>query len=157
CPYLAFETLFEMHDLGLLPGVDGADQAEANMIKAVGKGLLKTISKMGISTVRSYSGAQIFEAVGLEHGLVERYFTGTTSRIGGIGLDVLAKETLARHARAYPSGARPASEGRLNAGGVHAWRRGGEHHQWNPDTIAHVQNAVRHGGQEAYETFTAQV
>ncbi len=94
CPYLAFETLFDMFDRGVLPGVSGADEAERNMIKAVGKGLLKTISKMGISTVRSYSGAQIFEAVGLEPGLVERYFTGTTSRIGGIGLDVLAQETL---------------------------------------------------------------
>ncbi len=157
CPYLAFETLFEMHDLGLLPGVDGADRAEENMIKAVGKGLLKTISKMGISTVRSYSGAQIFEAVGLEPGLVERYFTGTTSRIGGVGLELLARETLARHARAYPSAARPESEERLPAGGVHAWRRGGEHHQWNPDTIASVQHAVRHGGAEAYERFTKQV
>ncbi|HKN93074.1 MAG TPA: glutamate synthase large subunit, partial [Thermoleophilaceae bacterium] len=157
CPYLAFETLFEMHDLGLLPGVDGADLAEANMIKAVGKGLLKTISKMGISTVRSYSGAQIFEAVGLEQKLVERYFTGTTSRIGGIGLEVLAKEALIRHARAYPSAARPESEERLPNGGVHAWRKGGEHHQWNPETIAEVQHAVRHGGQEAYERFTERV
>ncbi len=157
CPYLAFETLFELHDLGLLPGVEGADHAEANMIKAVGKGLLKTISKMGISTVRSYSGAQIFEAVGLEPQLVERYFTGTTSRIGGIGLDVLARETLVRHARAYPRAARPASEERLPGGGVHAWRKDGEHHQWNPETIAEVQHAVRHGGQEAYERFTAQV
>ena len=102
-----------MCDRGLLPGVDGADHAEANMIKAVGKGLLKTISKMGISTVRSYSGAQIFEAVGLEPKLVERYFTGTTSRIGGIGLEVLARETLTRHARAYPHSAGPASEERL--------------------------------------------
>jgi glutamate synthase domain-containing protein 2/glutamate synthase domain-containing protein 1/glutamate synthase domain-containing protein 3 len=157
CPYLAFETLFDMFDRGVLPGVSGADEAERNMIKAVGKGLLKTISKMGISTVRSYSGAQIFEAVGLEPGLVERYFTGTTSRIGGVGLDVLAQETLTRHARAYPGRARPASEERLPGGGVHAWRRDGEHHQWNPDTIASVQDAVRHGGREAYERFTAQV
>ena len=157
CPYLAFETLFDMFDRGVLPGVNGADEAERNMIKAVGKGLLKTISKMGISTVRSYSGAQIFEAVGLEPGLVERYFTGTTSRIGGIGLDVLAQETLTRHARAYPQSARPASEERLPGGGVHAWRRDGEHHQWNPDTIANVQDAVRHGGREAYERFTAEV
>ncbi|HEY1594701.1 MAG TPA: glutamate synthase central domain-containing protein, partial [Thermoleophilaceae bacterium] len=157
CPYLAFETLFEMHDLGLLTGVENAATAEANMIKAVGKGLLKTISKMGISTVRSYSGAQIFEAVGLEHDLVERYFTGTTSRIGGIGLEVLAQEALERHARAYPRAARPAGEERLPNGGVHAWRSDGEHHQWNPQTIAEVQDAVRHGGQESYERFTATV
>ena len=157
CPYLAFETLFDMVDRSLLPGVDGADHAEQNMIKAVGKGLLKTISKMGISTVRSYSGAQIFEAVGLEPGLVERYFTGTTSRIGGIGLEVLADETLERHARAYPTAARPESEERLPVGGVHAWRRDGEHHQWNPDTIASAQHAVRNGGREEYERFSAQV
>src|SRR4029079_13803352 len=102
-------------------------------------------------------GAQIFEAVGLEPDLVDRYFTGTTSRIGGIGLEVLARETLARHALARPSCAAPASETRLLNGGVHAWRRDGEHHQCNPDTIAEVQQAVRHGGQEAYERFTAQV
>ena len=123
CPYLAFETLFDMFDRGVLPGVNGADEAERNMIKAVGKGLLKTISKMGISTVRSYSGAQIFEAVGLEPGLVERYFTGTTSRIGGIGLDVLAQETLTRHARAYPRGRGPPRRSDCPGGGVHAWRR----------------------------------
>nr|MBA3420586.1 glutamate synthase subunit alpha [Thermoleophilaceae bacterium] len=101
-PYLAFETLHDMLDSGLLPGVEGADVAERNMVKAVGKGLLKTISKMGISTIASYSGAQIFEAVGLEPELIGRYFTGTTSRIGGIGLDVLAREALVRHERAFP-------------------------------------------------------
>src|SRR5437763_1151038 len=146
-----------MFDRGHLTGVENAAQAEKNMVKAVGKAILKTISKMGISTVRSYSGAQIFEAVGLEPELVSKYFCGTTSRIGGIGLEVLARETLERHARAYPRGARPASEERLRNGGVHAWRRGGEHHQWNPDTIAEVQHAVRHGGTEAYERFTARV
>lgn len=148
-PYVAFETLHELHDRALLPGVEGADQAERNMVKATGKGLLKTISKMGISTIRSYSGAQIFEAVGLDKALVDQYFTGTTSRIGGIGLDVLAEEALARHRRAYPR-----TEKRLPVGGVHAWRRTGEHHQWNPETIATVQHAVRHGGKQAYEEFT---
>ncbi len=101
-PYLALETLHDMLDSGLLPGVEGADVAERHMVKAIGKGLLKTISKMGISTIASYSGAQIFEAVGLEPELIERYFTGTTSRIGGIGLDVLAREALVRHDRAFP-------------------------------------------------------
>ena len=90
--YLALETLHDMLDAGLMPGVEGADVAERHMVKAVGKGLLKTISKIGISTIASYSGAQIFEAVGLEPELIERYFTGTTSRIGGIGVDVLARE-----------------------------------------------------------------
>ena len=141
-----------MFDQGLLPGVESADEAEHNFVKAMGKGILKTISKMGISTVRSYAGAQIFEAVGLNKDLVDQYFTGTTSRIGGIGLDVLAIEALARHRRAYPETAE-----RLPVGGVHQWRRDGEHHQWNPETIAHVQHAVRHGGRETYEEFSQRV
>ena len=156
-PYLAFETLTGMFDEGLLPGVNSAAEAEEHMVKAAGKGILKTISKMGISTVRSYSGAQIFEAVGLERDLIDRYFTGTTSRIGGIGLDVLAIETLARHRRAYPETPQGQAAEILPVGGVHAWRRDGEHHQWNPDTIASVQHAVREGGQEAYEGYTSMV
>ncbi|MEX2196632.1 MAG: glutamate synthase large subunit [Thermoleophilaceae bacterium] len=148
-PYLAFETLHDLFDQGRLPGVEGADVAEQNMVKATGKGILKTISKMGISTVRSYAGAQIFEAVGLDTELIDQHFTGTTSRIGGVGLDVLATEACVRHRRAYPRSAE-----RLPTGGVHMWRRDGEHHQWNPETIALVQHAVREGGQDAYEEFT---
>src|SRR4051794_19164002 len=148
-PYLAFETLHDLFDQGRLPGVESAAAAEKNMVKAMGKAILKTISKMGISTVRSYCGAQIFEAVGLEKPLVDRFFTHTTSRIGGIGLEVLAKEALERHARAFPRASR-----QLPVGGVHQWRRGGEHHQWNPDTVASIQHAVRHGGAESYEEFT---
>jgi glutamate synthase domain-containing protein 2/glutamate synthase domain-containing protein 1/glutamate synthase domain-containing protein 3 len=117
------------------------EQAAQNTIRAIGKGLLKTISKMGISTIQSYRGAQIFEAVGLERGLIDRHFTGTASRIGGVGLDVLATEALERHARAYPV---PEDE-LLPVGGVYAWRRDGEHHMWNPETIALVQHAVRAG------------
>jgi glutamate synthase domain-containing protein 2/glutamate synthase domain-containing protein 1/glutamate synthase domain-containing protein 3 len=151
-PYLAFETLRDMLDHRLLAGIDSAATADANFVKSMGKGILKTISKMGISTVRSYSGAQIFEAVGLERGLIDSYFTGTTSRIGGVGLEVLAQEALERHGRAFPR-----TEHRLPVGGVHMWRRDGEHHQWNPDTIAKVQHAVRHGGPEAYEDYTRMV
>src|SRR4051795_7968550 len=151
-PYLAFETLHDLFDQSRLPGVDSAAQAETNMVKAMGKAILKTISKMGISTVRSYSGAQIFEAVGLEKPLIDRYFAGTTSRIGGVGLEVLASEALERHTRAFPR----ANEN-LPVGGVHQWRRDGEHHQWNPDTIATIQHAVRHGGQAEYEAFTRKV
>ena len=103
------------------------EQAQRNVVKAIGKGLLKTLSKMGISTIQSYNGAQIFEAIGLAPELVERHFTGTASRIGGIGLDVLARETLQRHLRAYPD-----AESLLPVGGVYAWRRDGEHHQWSP-------------------------
>src|SRR4051794_32985352 len=148
-PYLAFETLHDIFDQSRLPGVESAAQAETNMVKAMGKAILKTISKMGISTVRSYCGAQNFEAVGLEKALIDRFFTNTTSRIGGVGLDVLAKEALERHARAFPR-----ISDRLPVGGVHQWRRDGEHHQWNPDTVATVQHAVRAGGHASYEEFT---
>src|SRR4051812_7772054 len=151
-PYLAFESLHDLHDHGLLPGVESALEAEQNMVKAMQKAVLKTISKMGISTVRSYGGAQIFEAVGLEPELIDRYFTHTTSRIGGVGLDQLAREAVERHARAFPY-----RRDRLPVGGVHMWRRDGEHHQWNPDTIATIQHAVRHGGQAEYESFTRRV
>jgi glutamate synthase domain-containing protein 2/glutamate synthase domain-containing protein 1/glutamate synthase domain-containing protein 3 len=150
-PYLLLETLDELVLQGRLDGriVRAADngakeplsaeQAAQNLIKALGKGLLKTISKMGISTIQSYCGAQIFEAVGLEPELVERYFTGTASRVGGVGAHVLATEALQRHARAFPA----PHDALLPVGGVYAWRRDGEHHMWNPETIALVQHAVR--------------
>jgi glutamate synthase domain-containing protein 2/glutamate synthase domain-containing protein 1/glutamate synthase domain-containing protein 3 len=152
-PYLLFDTVDELVADGRIPGMEDADVAERNIVKAIGKGLLKTISKMGISTIQSYCGAQIFEAVGLEKELIDRHFTGTSSRIGGIGIDVLAQEALDRHARAYP-----APEGDvLPVGGVYAWRRDGEHHMWNPETIALIQHAVRsHNGdaQEKYREFS---
>jgi glutamate synthase domain-containing protein 2/glutamate synthase domain-containing protein 1/glutamate synthase domain-containing protein 3 len=153
-PYLAFESLQGMIDDRKLPGVDDLQAAQHNFIKAAGKGILKTISKMGISTVRSYCGAQIFEAVGLEEDFVEQYFTGTTSRIGGIGLDVLAVETLRRHRKAYPE---IRTSDRVPVGGYHQWRRGGEHHMWSPDVVATLQHATRHGGENAYEEYSRMV
>ncbi len=141
-PYLLFESLDELHDEGKLPGDRAIEEAEARVVSAIGKGLLKTISKMGISTIRSYCGAQIFEAVGLERELVERHFTGTASRIGGVGLEVLARETLDRHGRAYPEN----KNDMLPVGGIYQWRRGGEFHAWNPDTIALLQHSVRPNG-----------
>jgi glutamate synthase (NADPH/NADH) large chain/glutamate synthase (ferredoxin) len=153
-PYLTFESLQAMIDEKRLPGVTDVFTAEHNFIKAAGKGILKTISKMGISTVRSYCGAQIFEAVGLEESFVEQYFTGTTSRIGGIGLDVLAIETLRRHRRAYPE---IREHDRLTVGGYHQWRRGGEHHMWSPDTVAALQHATRTGGPDGYEEYSRMV
>jgi glutamate synthase (NADPH/NADH) large chain/glutamate synthase (ferredoxin) len=147
-PYLMLETLDDMvlnQKAIKRAGADGSEvavgavEAAENVVKALGKALLKTISKMGISTIQSYCGAQIFEAVGLEPEVIERFFTGTASRIGGVGLDVLATEAIERHARAYPV---PQDE-LLPVGGVYAWRRDGEHHQWNPETIALVQHAVR--------------
>src|SRR5438034_5993582 len=129
------------------------EQAQRRAAKGIAKGLLKTMSKMGISTMPSYCGAQIFEAVGLAPELVERHFTGTASRIGGIGIEVLAAEALGRHARAYPG-----TPGELlPVVGLYAWRRDGEHHQWNPETIALLQHAVRGGGEGTYEQYAAAV
>jgi glutamate synthase (NADPH/NADH) large chain/glutamate synthase (ferredoxin) len=151
-PYLLLETLDELviedripwasNGAGPPTGENVNERLEAaaqNVVKGIGKGLLKTISKMGISTIQSYRGAQIFEAVGLEPELVERHFTGTPSRVGGVGLEVLATEALERHARAYPV----PHDHLLPVGGVYAWRRDGEHHIWNPETIALIQHAVR--------------
>ena len=138
-PYVMFESLDELADRSLLPEDLDRDEAEKRIVKAIGKGLLKTISKMGISTIQSYCGAQIFEAVGLERELIDRHFTGTASRIGGIGLEELAQEAIERHFRAYPRTDRDV----LPVGGVLQWRRDGELHVWNPDTIAKLQHAVR--------------
>jgi glutamate synthase domain-containing protein 2/glutamate synthase domain-containing protein 1/glutamate synthase domain-containing protein 3 len=154
-PYLMFESLDELTDRGLLPVDLDRETAEQRIVKAIGKGLLKTISKMGISTVQSYCGAQIFEAVGLAPALIERHFTGTASRIGGIGVEVLAKEALERHFRAYPRTGREV----LPVGGVLQWRRDGEMHIWNPDTVAVLQHAVREGGDgvQSYREFARAV
>jgi len=138
-PYLLFDTVDELVVQGRVPNVEDVEVAQKNVVKAIGKGLLKTISKMGISTIQSYCGAQIFEAVGLDKDLIDKHFTGTASRIGGIGIEVLGQETLDRHARAYPA----AHEQLLPVGGVYAWRRDGEHHMWNPETVSSLQHAVR--------------
>ncbi len=149
-PYLMLETLGELVELGWLPDGMTADQAQKRAVKGIGKGLLKVMSKMGISTIPSYCGAQIFEAVGLAHDLVERYFTSTPSRIGGIGLRELAEGALARHARAYPG----SGDELLPVVGLLAWRRDGEHHQWNPETISLLQHAVRSGRAATYEEYS---
>jgi glutamate synthase (NADPH/NADH) large chain/glutamate synthase (ferredoxin) len=143
-PYVMCDTLAGLvqdGSLGEEPSFEAAsfETAWRSVVKAIGKGLLKTISKMGISTIQSYCGAQIFEAVGLDRDVIERYFTGTASRIGGVSLEVLAREALERHARGYPARA----DDLLPVGGVYAWRRDGEHHMWNPDTIASLQHAVQ--------------
>src|SRR4029079_8842803 len=121
-PYLMFESLQQLLDEGKVKGVEDFETAQWNVVKGVAKGLLKTISKMGISTIQSYNGAQIFEAVGLAEDLVDRHFTGTASRIGGIGEDVLAVETLARHARGFGL----LTEDLLPVGGGYPGRRRGE-------------------------------
>jgi glutamate synthase domain-containing protein 2/glutamate synthase domain-containing protein 1/glutamate synthase domain-containing protein 3 len=154
-PYLMFESLDELAERSLLPVDLSIEEAEKQIVKAIGKGLLKTISKMGISTLRSYCGAQIFEAVGLKPSLIDAYFTGTASRIGGVGLEQLSTEAMERHYRAYPRTARDL----LPVGGLLQWRRDGERHAWNPDTIAKLQHSVRSdsGGESlrTYEEFAA--
>ncbi len=150
-PYVAFETLDDMIRSGLLAGVEHG-KAVKNYIKALDKGVLKVISKVGISTIQSYRGAQIFEAVGLAHDFVDRYFTRTATRIGGIGLDVVASEALARHHRAHPRRAIPNLD--LEWGGEYQWRRDGEYHLFNPDTVAKLQHATRAGSYEMFKDYT---
>jgi glutamate synthase (NADPH/NADH) large chain/glutamate synthase (ferredoxin) len=150
-PYLMLATLDHFVDGGMIELAK--EEARAKAVKAISKGLLKAISKMGISTISSYCGAQIFEAVGLSTDVVERFFTGTPSRIGGVGLPAIAEGVLLRHGRAYPA----VDEALLPVMGLYAWRKGGEHHQWNPETISLLQHAVRHGGWETYEQYAAAV
>jgi len=153
-PYLAFETLDDMIRQGLLPALDHKT-AVKNYIKALNKGILKVISKMGISTIQSYRGAQIFEAIGLDREFVDRYFTWTASRISGVGLDVIAQEVLARHRRAFPE--RPVGEPELDWGGEYQWRRDGEHHLFNPETVFKLQHATRSRQYGIFKEYTSAV
>ncbi len=148
-PYLAFATLDDMIQEGMLVGIDHK-KAIKNYIKAAVKGVVKTMAKMGISTIQSYHGAQIFEAVGLNTGVVDKYFTWTPSRIEGIGLDEIAEEVLARHRHAYPD--RPVN-GTLEAGGQYQWRADGEYHLFNPQTIHKLQIACRLNSQKVYREY----
>ncbi len=150
-PYLALETVQTMTERGQLNGYT-PNYACNNFIKANEKGVLKVMSKMGISTVQSYRGAQIFEAVGLDYAFVDEYFTWTPSRVGGIDLDAVEEETLQRHGAAYDAKDVPASRS-LPMGGAYQWRRGGEHHQWNPDTIGILQHAARSNDWNVYKKF----
>ena len=150
-PYLALETVRRMAETGELNGTT-PDYAETNFIKANEKGVLKVMSKMGISTVQSYRGAQIFEAVGLSQDLVDMYFTWTSSRISGIGLDTLESEALERHRLAF-AGEQVAATRELPPGGYYQWRRDGEFHQWNPEVIARLQDATRSNNREVYNGF----
>jgi glutamate synthase (NADPH/NADH) large chain len=150
-PYLAFETLEEMAGSGLLGGVS-PEEAAKNYIKAIGKGLLKVISKMGISTLFSYCGAQIFEAVGLNKGLIEKHFTGTASRVGGVGVEGIGREVLERHRRAF-GGVEDGPE-ELEVGGEYQLRAQGQYHQWNQKSIPALQRAVKTGDFETFKEFT---
>ena len=151
-PYLAFETLHDLKRRGRLPEKVTAEYAEKNFIKAINKSLLKTFSKMGISTLQSYRGAQVFEAVGLNQFLVDAYFSGTASRIEGVGLDVLAKEAQMKHAYAFQP--LTESETDLVVGGQYQYREGGEYHLLNPLTISKVQHAVRQNNPATFQEYT---
>ncbi len=151
-PYLAIETIHDLKRLGLLPHNVTANHAEKNFIKAINKGLLKTFSKMGISTLQSYRGAQVFEAVGLNQSLVDGYFSGTASRIEGVGLDVLAREALLKHQYAFEP--LTESETELVVGGQYQFRLGGEYHMQNPDTISKLQQAVRQNNPATFQEYT---
>ncbi len=151
-PYLAIESLHDLKRRGLLPDDVTAEYAEKNFIKAINKGLLKTFSKMGISTLQSYRGAQVFEAVGLNQFLVDAYFSGTASRIEGVGLDVLAREAQLKHAYAFQP--LTESETDLVVGGQYQYREGGEYHLLNPLTISKVQHAVRQNNPATFQEYT---
>ena len=155
-PYLAMESVEDLARGGYLPGVT-PDKAVANLIKALGKGVLKVMSKMGISTIASYRGAQVFEAIGLSNALVDRYFTGTTSRLGGIGLDVIAAEVAARHADAYPASGNRQPHQRLAVGGEYQWRRGGEEHLFDPETVFRLQHSTRTRQMDVFREYTSRV
>ena len=155
-PYMAMATVEEMAHQGLIPGVT-AKQATANLIKALGKGVRKTMSKMGVSTVASYTGAQIFEAIGLGEDIIENCFTGTTSRLGGIGFETVADEVAQRHRRAFPAdGVRP-SHRELETGADYQWRREGEPHLFNPQTVFKLQHSTRSGKYEIFKEYTKAV
>ena len=150
-PYLTFESIGELIGEGFVPDMD-YDMAIKNYIKAVDKGLNKTMSKMGISTVQSYRGAQIFEAIGLNSDFINTYFTWTASRIGGIGLDVVAQESAERHHKAFPK--RHVKHPDLEWGGEYQWRRDGEYHLFNPHTVFKLQHATKTGQYEIFKEYT---
>ena len=153
-PYLAFESIADLAKNGVVKGPAGGDKQrfKKNFTKAVSKGIVKVLSKMGISTVQSYHGAQVFEAIGLGKEVVDRYFTGTSSRVGGITLPVIAEEVARRHERAYPS--RPVVKLGLEPGGQYQYRSDGEYHLFNPETIHKLQAACRTGKYETFQQYS---
>jgi glutamate synthase (NADPH/NADH) large chain len=150
-PYLAFDSIYDMIKQETVVGVE-PDQAARNYIKAISKGIIKVISKMGISTIQSYCGAQIFEAIGLDREVIDKHFTGTPSRISGIGLDVIAAEAAQRHARAFPG--RKLTPHLLAEAGLYKWRRSGEYHLFNPETIHKLQHACRSNNYKVFKEYS---
>ena len=155
-PYLAMESVEDLARSGVLAGVQ-PEQAVQHLITALGKGVLKVMSKMGISTVASYRGAQVFEALGLSQELVDRFFTGTPTLLGGIGLEVIAEEVAQRHARAYPIDGVQQAHRRLDVGGEYGWRREGEPHLFDPETVFRLQHATKARRYDVFREYTARI
>ena len=156
-PYLAMESVEDLARQGVMLVDVPPDAAVKALIKALGKGVLKVMSKMGVSTVASYTGAQIFEAIGLSNEVVNRYFTGTTSRLSGVGLDVLAEEVRLRHVKAYPPGGVAPAHRQLEIGGEYQWRREGEPHLFDPETVFRLQHSTRAGRYDIFKKYTQRV
>ncbi|HYJ67131.1 MAG TPA: glutamate synthase large subunit [Nocardioidaceae bacterium] len=156
-PYLAMESAEDLAIAGvLLHGVEPTD-AVRNLVRALGKGVLKVMSKMGVSTVASYTGAQIFEATGLSQELVDRWFTGTASKLGGVELDVIAEEVRRRHAKAYPTNGIPNAYRQLDVGGDYQWRRDGEPHLFDPETVFRLQHSTRTARYDIFKQYSDRV
>ncbi len=155
-PYLAMESVEDLAREGYFVKVD-QERAVANLIKGLGKGVLKVMSKIGVSTVASYTGAQIFECVGLSQAVVDKYFTGTTSKLGGVELDTIAEEVARRHFTAYPRGGIAPAHRELEIGGEYQWRREGEPHLFNPETVFRLQHATRTGRYDIFKQYTQAV
>jgi glutamate synthase (NADPH/NADH) large chain len=155
-PYLAMESAEDLVLQGVITGIT-PEKAVKNLIKSLGKGVLKVMSKMGISTIASYTGAQVFEAIGLSQDVVDEYFVGTTSRLGGVSLDVIAQETIARHHIAYPPGGEVPGTKRLPIGGEYQWRREGEPHLFDPETVFTLQHSTRNKRYDIFKRYTGRV
>ncbi len=155
-PYLAMESAEDLVRQGVITGIT-PEKAVRNLIKSLGKGVLKVMSKMGVSTIASYTGAQIFEAIGLSKGVVDEYFVGVTSRLGGVGIDAIAQETIKRHHIAYPPGGEIPGAKRLQIGGEYQWRREGEPHLFDPETVFTLQHATRSKRFDVFKRYTERV
>ncbi len=155
-PYLAMESAEDLVRQGVITGIT-PEKAVRNLIKSLGKGVLKVMSKMGVSTIASYTGAQIFEAIGLSTEVIEEYFVGTTSRLGGVGIEIIAQETIKRHHIAYPPGGGIPGSKKLQIGGEYQWRREGEPHLFDPETVFTLQHATRSKRFDVFKRYTTRV
>ena len=155
-PYLAMESAEDLVRQGVITGIT-PEKAVRNLIKSLGKGVLKVMSKMGVSTIASYTGAQIFEAIGLSAEVVDEYFVGATSRLGGAGIEIIAQETIKRHHIAYPPGGEIPGAKKLQIGGEYQWRREGEPHLFDPETVFTLQHATRSKRFDVFKRYTNRV